>query len=180
MALNDLQERFCEEYLVDYNAYQATMRAGYSPKNCTSQSARLMKNPDVQAYIAVRQAKTSRRLGIAQERILNEVAKVAFFNITDVVDEDGKLKEGVAREDTAAIACFKIKSSNLKNGSSVEREIKLADKLAALELLMKYLGMLDKKVEIGFKNELAVSVMDALNSAKEMARKLEERAKGVV
>ena len=168
-----MQERFCEEYLCDYNATQAYIRAGYSPNGASARASKLMDHKDVQNYIAVRRAKIARRLGIAQERVLNELAKLAFFNAVDVVDSDGKLKEDISREDSAAIAGVKVKKSKMKDGSSVEREVKMADKLSALELLMKNLGMLDKKVEVAFKNQLEVSVLDALNSAKSMAKELE-------
>lgn len=52
MALTDKQKRFCDEYLIDLNATQAAIRAGYSPKTAEQTASRLLRNVKVQEYIA--------------------------------------------------------------------------------------------------------------------------------
>ena len=74
------QERFVEEYLIDLNATQAAIRAGYSPKTANEQGARLLAKVSVQTAISKAQAERSRRTGINQDRVIRELAKVAFLN----------------------------------------------------------------------------------------------------
>lgn len=81
--LNDRQERFVDEYLVDLNATAAAKRAGYSEKTARSQGQRLLTNVDIQAAIQKRQARLRGKLEITQERVLEELAAIAFANGTD-------------------------------------------------------------------------------------------------
>ncbi len=136
------QERFVEEYLIDLNATQAAIRAGYSPKTANEQASRLLAKVNIQAAISKAQAERSRRTGINQDRVIRELAKVAFLNPVDVIDMDGATIRGEAnREDTACIASVKVKTIPTDDGPITEREVKTYDKLKALELLGKHLGM---------------------------------------
>lgn len=66
--LNEKQKRFCEEYLVDLNATQAAIRAGYSEKTAYSMGQRLLKNVEVKTYVAGQIEKIrSERTADAQE-----------------------------------------------------------------------------------------------------------------
>jgi phage terminase small subunit len=94
-------------------------------------------------------AERSRRTGISADRVLQELARLAFVNPTDVIDvTDATVKEDVSNDDLAAIQSVKIKTIPTKNGSGVEREVKLNDKIRALELLGKHLGMFKDKIEL--------------------------------
>lgn len=135
--LTPKQQRFVDEYLIDLNATQSAIRAGYSPKTANEQGARLLANVSVQDAVSKAQAERSRRTGINQDRIVIELAKIALLNISDVANlDDATIRDGATREDTACIASVKVKT-----GSVTEREIKAYDKLKALELLGKHLGM---------------------------------------
>lgn len=79
MALTPKQKRFCEEYLIDLNATQAAIRAGYSPKTAEQTASRLLRNVKVQEYIAKRQKELSRSTEITQERVIKELALIAFL-----------------------------------------------------------------------------------------------------
>jgi phage terminase small subunit len=70
MALTDKQKRFAEEYLIDLNATQATIRAGYSEKTAYSQCERLLRNVEVQAAISEGQKSRSQRTGITADRVV--------------------------------------------------------------------------------------------------------------
>lgn len=136
------RERFVEEYLIDLNATQAAIRAGYSAKTAYSIGHELMKIPEVRARIDKAMAERSKRTGINADRVLRELGKIAFVNATDVIDmSDATVKNDAERDDTAAIASVKVKVIPGENGDGVEREIRLADKLKALELCGKHLGM---------------------------------------
>lgn len=69
---------FCEEYLVDLNATQAAIRAGYKEKTARSQGQRLLTNVDIQKYIAELQKKQSERTGITADTVLKELEKIAL------------------------------------------------------------------------------------------------------
>src|SRR3954466_9694923 len=78
MPLNDRQARFVAEYLVDLNATQAAIRAGYSPASARTQAADLLTNPNISAAIAEAQAARSRRTEVTADRVVLELARVAF------------------------------------------------------------------------------------------------------
>ena len=143
------QERFVQEYLIDLNATQAAIRAGYSPKTAQEQSARLLSKVMIQTAISKAQAERSRRTGINQDRVIRELAKVAFLNPVDVIDMDDATIQGEAnRDDTACIASVKVKTIPTDDGPITEREVKTYDKLKALELLGKHLGMFTDKLKV--------------------------------
>src|SRR5687767_10030922 len=90
--LTDKQIRFCEEYLIDLNATQAAIRAGYSPKTAHSIGAENLIKPEIQEYLSNRQKELQEATGITQKRVLEEYAKVAFLDIRKFYTVDGALK----------------------------------------------------------------------------------------
>ena len=149
------QKRFCDEYLIDLNATQAAIRAGYSPKTACEQASRLLANVKVQDEIAIEMAERSKRTGINQDRVLMEIAKMAFVNIDNVIDLDtAKVKRTATKEDLACIQSVKIKPTEF----GTEREIKLCDKKSNLELLGKHLGMFKDKVELEADMDLNINI----------------------
>jgi phage terminase small subunit len=94
-------------------------------------------------------AERSRRTGISQDRVIRELARLAFVNPDDVINLNrATVKEDATEDDLAAIASVKVKTSSSDSGEMVEREVKLNDKLKALELLGKHLGMFKDKLDI--------------------------------
>ena len=149
IILTKKQKRFVEEYLIDLNATQAAIRAGYSPKTANEQGSQNLAKLSIQAAIDRAIAERSRRTGINQDRVLLELAKVAFLNPVDVIDMDGATIRGEAnRDDTACIASVKVKTIPTDDGAITEREVKVYDKLKALELLGKHLGRFTDKVKV--------------------------------
>lgn len=140
------QKRFCEEYLIDLNATQAAIRAGYSPDTAKSIGCENLTKPDIRAHIDRAMAERSRRTGVNADRVIQELAKIAFVNATDVIDpKTATVKENALPEDTAAIQSVKVKTFG---EDGLEREIKMADKLRALEMLGRHLGMFKDKLEL--------------------------------
>ncbi len=137
------QKRFCEEYLIDLNATQAAIRAGYAPASAADSGSNNMQNSEVSAYIKKCMAERSKRTGVTSDRVLEELAKVAFANTADLIDADGAMKDNVTREDSAAIATIKVKTICSRDGEEkvIEREVRMADKIKALELCGKHVGM---------------------------------------
>lgn len=149
------QQRFCDEYLIDLNATQAAIRAGYSPRTAEQAASRLLTIVKVSDEIAREMAERSKRTGINQDRVVKELAKLAFVNIADVVDlENATVRISATDEDLACIQSVKIKPSEF----GTEREIKLYDKKASLELLGRHLGMFKDKLEIEADMDLNITV----------------------
>ena len=146
--LTDKQKKFVEEYLIDLNATQSAIRAGYSPKTANERGARLLANVSIQEAISKAMAERSRRTGINQDRIVQELARIAFVKITDVVDPDGEINTNASDDDLACIESYKVEDSDSVNGSSSKREVKLASKIKALELLGKHVGMWNDKIQV--------------------------------
>lgn len=137
--MTDKQERFCEEYMIDLNATQAAIRAGYSPKTANEQGSQLLAKLSIQNRIAQLQAEQSRRTGVSADRVVRELAKIAFVNAADLIDpKTASLKSDVSHDDLAAVQSVKVKTFG---EDGLEQEVKLADKLRALDLLGKHLGM---------------------------------------
>lgn len=143
------QKLFVEEYLIDLNATQAAIRAGYSPDTAQQMGSENLSKPVIKSAIDRAIADRSRRTGINQDRVIQEIAKLAFLNPVDVIDMDKATVKGEAnRDDTACIASVKVKVIPTEDGNITEREVKTYDKLKALELLGKHLGMFSDKLKM--------------------------------
>ena len=140
------QKRFIEEYLIDLNATQAAIRAGYSPDTAKAIGCENLTKPDIRAHIDRAMAERSKRTGVNADRVVQELAKIAFVNATEVIDpKTAMVREDALPEDTAAIQFVKVKTFG---EDGLEREIKMADKLKALELLGRHLGIFKDKMEL--------------------------------
>jgi len=160
--LTEKQKRFVEEYLIDLNATQAAIRAGYSPKTADRIGPELLGKTCVLETIQKAIAERSRRTGINQDRIIRELAKIAFVNAADVINfDEATIRDYVDSDDTAAIQAVKVKRIPTQDGDIIECEIKIADKLKALELLGKHLGMF--KDNINLQADFGVKIVDDID-----------------
>lgn len=161
--LTEKQQRFIDEYLIDLNATQAAIRAGYSVKTAREQASQNLTKLNIQQAISEKMAERSKRTGVNQDRIVLELAKIAFVNAADVIDsDDATIKAVATADDTAAIQSVKVKVIPTKEGEGVEREIRLNDKLKALELLGKHLGMWNDKLDVNVNIPVVISGEDDL------------------
>ena len=119
MALNDKQQRFCDEYLIDLNATQAAIRAGYSEKTAKSIGHENLTKPDVIAYLSERQKEREIRTQITQDNVLRDIDKIKADAMTKISDREGNL--------------------SMNNHPAA---------LKACELLGKHLGMFKDRVEM--------------------------------
>ncbi len=174
-GLTEKQKRFVEEYLIDLNATRAYKVAYPSVKRdetAAAAAARMLRNVKVSKYIAKRQDDLQRRTEITQERVLQELAAIAFSKATDyahvvekkveiptdngpvpVLDQNGdpvlyrtielELTENLNDTQKAAVASMKKGRDGL--------EVKTHDKLKALELLGRHLGMFNDKIRLDAK-----------------------------
>lgn len=145
--MNERQERFVQEYLVDLNATQAAIRAGYSPGAAESRGRKLLKVPAVKAALEQAMAERSRKVGLSSERVLENLGRTAFFSPGDVINlQTGELLPDADPEDLQLLTKTKVKRTarQLKDGTeedTLELEYVFPDKLRALELLMRHLGI---------------------------------------
>lgn len=166
--LTDKQRVFANEYLVDLNATRAYKKAYPGVKKeetINAAASRMLRNVKVKEYIDKRMKEREIRTEITQDKVLQELATIAFSNGTDfakvverpisvngvpVLDEEGNQRtyKDVELEVTDNLSMNKKKAitaiKNTKFGISVET----ADKVKALELLGKHLGMFKDKLEV--------------------------------
>ena len=162
--LTEKQQRFVDEYLIDLNATQAAIRAGYSVDSARDIGCENLTKPNIQSSIAKAMAERSKRTGVNQDRIVEELAKIAFVNIADVVDtDDCTVLQNASSDDLACIESVKVKEFPTKDGGiGTEREVKLASKMKALELLGKHLGMWNDKLDVNITQPIVITGEDAL------------------
>lgn len=150
------QARFVDEYLIDLNATQAAIRAGYSKKTAGVQGPRLLGNVRVAAAIAEAKAKRSARVAVSADKVLTELAHLGFANMADYMkttpEGDPRLDfSNLSREQTAALVEVTVEDFTEGRGDDardVRRvKFKLADKRAALVDIGKHLGMFIDKQE---------------------------------
>lgn len=153
--LTPKQERFVHEYLIDLNATQAAIRAGYSAKTAYSQGERLLKNVEVKAAVDSARLNTIDRLGITREMVAREYQKLAFSDPRKFFREDGTLKHPTELDDdtAAALASFEVLEEFAGAGPARyqigdTKKIKWSDKKAALDSLCRMLGYNQDKVTV--------------------------------
>ena len=174
--MNDRQKRFADEYLIDLNAEAAAIRAGYSSRYARGNAHKLVANSCIQEYIKKKQKDREQRTEITQDMVLRELAIIAFSNAADyakviekevtqevegveipVLDNEGKpvtyktvepiLTDDLTEEQKKALAVIKKGRDGF--------EVKPYDKLRALEMLGRHLGMWDKKSERDIEEQIA-------------------------
>lgn len=175
--MTERQQRFCEEYLIDLNATQAAIRAGYSAKYANTNAPKLLQNTAVAAYIAQRKADRVQRTEITQDMVLRELANIAFSNAADyaeVVEKDAVLTDAsgltvkiydqdgnpVKYRTVEPVLTAELTEDQQRALSVIKRgrdgfEVKPYDKVRALELLGRHLGMWDKKTDADIEEQMA-------------------------
>lgn len=167
MALTAKQQRFVDEYLIDLNATQAAIRAGYSAKTAGQIGDENLKKPQIAAAVAERMKAREQRTEITQDMVLRELAKIGFSDIRRIVKwgetelraadgEDGDVmpfhglaligSEDIDDDTAAAIAEVSEGREGLK--------VKLHDKKGALVEIAKHLGMFTPKGHAELDTEL--------------------------
>ena len=141
------QKRFCEEYVIDLNATQAAIRAGYAKISANRQASVFMtKHDDIKTYIKELQDKKTARNEITADRVLEEIRRIAFFDTSRLYESDGRLKEPheLTSEEGAVISSFKTRMEGGESKSVID-EYKTYDKQKSLEMLCKHLGLFEAK-----------------------------------
>lgn len=148
MGLTPKQERFVQEYLVDLNATQAAIRAGYSKKTAKVQGCRLLTYAAVAKAIEAGRAVQAETAIVTREQVLRELKRIGMSDIRKLYDETGRLKKIADLDDDTAAAVASVEFEELFEGAEGERfeigrtvKIKRFDKTKALETLGRHLGL---------------------------------------
>lgn len=147
--LNPRQQQFIQEYLIDLNATQAALRAGYSKARANRAGYELLQRQDVQDALAGAMEERGRRTEITADKVLCELGLLAFSNMLDYIRIDGGGETSVdlstlTRDQAAAITEATIEESAQ---GRVRVKVKLADKNRALDTIGRHLGMFVQKHE---------------------------------
>ncbi len=147
--LGPQQLRFVEEMLIDPSSVtKAAKRAGYSTYTANESGGRLMMDPRVRRAIQVAQDTRAEAIGISKERVLQELAKVAFAQLGEQVKltDDGDIDMGSLKNTISEVAISATSGRN-KSKTTTVKTVKMADKVAALVKLGQHLGMFKEQVE---------------------------------
>jgi phage terminase small subunit len=147
-AFTERQLAFIREFLVDGNAADAARRAGYSPENARKIAYALRNDPKIAARIEAGQARRSEKKRVTADRVVEELGRMAFSNMSDYVTwgPNGiELRDNALLDEdqTAAVADVEPK------GNGKVARLKLYDKLAALNALARHLGMIGGRTSLG-------------------------------
>lgn len=168
------QRKLIEEFCVDGNAAQAAIRAGYSPNSAKEQAARLLTKDNAKQYLSELREKQIKKTGDMAERVIRELAKIAFSDIRDYsrFNESGVTLKDSDQMDSEKTGVISEVTETVTSAGGTTK-IKMYDKTKALELLGKNLGLFSDKHEITGKDGGPIRVSESM-SGKERREKLKE------
>lgn len=149
MALSAKQKLFCEQYLIDLNATQAAIRAGYSESTARQIGSENLSKPDIQSYISELQLQLAKNANVTPEMVISELKKVGFSNIQDFIDEGNTIKDlsSIPRDVAASVKTIKKVVTEWGSGDDAGTKTSVSfevyDKLAALEKIGRHLGIFE-------------------------------------
>ncbi|MBV7434501.1 terminase small subunit [Cardiobacteriaceae bacterium TAE3-ERU3] len=142
--LTEKQRRFVAEYLIDLNATQAALRAGYSKKSAYSIGQENLKKPEIQNAISEAQEKRNSRINIDADYVLNRLIEVDQLDIADLLDDNNNLLpiKQWPKAWRTSISGFDVHEiGNSEELATIVKKIKFPDKVKNLELLGKHVGV---------------------------------------
>jgi phage terminase small subunit len=150
--LTDKQEMFCKEYLIDLNATQAAIRAGYSQKTAKEIGYEHLTKPHLQEYIAELKEERSERIQITSDEVLRELKNFAYSDITETFLMSPEALKELNPEVRRLINKYKTNTRSWTNESGDTEsettvEIWFVDKIKALEMINKHIGFYEKDNE---------------------------------
>ena len=153
-TLSPKQQRFVDEYLIDLNATQAAIRAGYSARTAAEMGYENLRKPQIVTAIAEARKSQQTRTLITADRVLLEVARLSFYDPRKFFRDDGSPLGIHELDDDTAAALAGMDVIEQFEGSGQDRQFagylkkyKLTDKGANLERLMKHLGLYERDNE---------------------------------
>jgi phage terminase small subunit len=143
---------FIAEYLIDLNATQAAIRAGYSVNSAEMQGSRLMTHDNISQEIEAAFEKRLEKIGVSKDRVLTEIARLAFSDNRRLYRKDGSLLMPSEWDDETAAAIAGVETFEEFSGRGEDRtqigitkKVKVWDKARCLELLGRHLKLFGEK-----------------------------------
>lgn len=159
-GLTPKRERFVREYLVDLNATQAAIRAGYSPKTAEQQGPRLLGNVEVGRAVEEALKRRAERLEVSADNVLRELLRVATCDVGQAFDAEGRMLplKDMPEDVRRAISSVEVDEIGLPGGDSeggktllgYTKRVRFWDKPKSLELLGKHLKLFTERHEHAF------------------------------
>lgn len=162
--LTDKQEMFCKEYLIDLNATQAAIRAGYSKKTANEQGSQNLVKLSIQKRIAELKEERSKRIEIDSDGVLKELKNWAEGDYTELMLLTAKQIKELSPEIRRLITGFKRVTRRIPgtDEEEIQIEVKFIDKQKAMEMIARHIGFYEKdneqgKTDVVIKNEVDYS-----------------------
>ncbi|MGK8345420.1 terminase small subunit [Pseudomonas aeruginosa] len=147
MALTKKQRLFVEEYLVDLNATQAAIRAGYSTRRAAEIGYQLLQRPEVAQAIQAAMAERSKRTEVEADYVIRRLREIDEMDVLDILEDDGSFRSirdwpKAWRQFLSGIEIAELFEGRGDNRriAGVLRKVKWPDKLRNLELLSRHVG----------------------------------------
>lgn len=147
-GLSPKQKKFADTWLIHHNATKAALAAKYNKRTADSQGSRLLKHVKIKAYIVQKEQELQKKTDISQERVLRELGRIAFSDIRKYFTGKNNLIAITSLDDDAAAALGAVEIDELYQGMGDSKywvgqtkKVKLNDKVRALDMLAKHLGM---------------------------------------
>lgn len=161
--MTNAQKIFCDEYLVDLNAsraYKVAYKKCKSDLTARTNGSKLLTNTNIQNYIDEKMKEREKRTAITQDMVIKELARIAFLDIRKIYDENGNLRNIQDIDEDTVKAISSIETLEEYNGYGENREkigdtqkVKIVDKIKALELLGRHLGIFNDKLDVNLKEK---------------------------
>ncbi|MEM7927597.1 terminase small subunit, partial [Morganella morganii] len=170
MALTDKQEMFCCEYLIDLNATQAAIRAGYSEKTANRTASENLSKPDIQIRISELMKERSDRLQIDADYVLNRLVEIDQMDVLDILHDDGGIKPvhewpKVWRTSLSGMDLAEMFES--RDGErylvGILKKIKWPDKVKNLELLGKHISVQAFREQVKNEHDVVGTLSDLMD-----------------
>ncbi len=160
------QERFADEYLVDFSTEQAAIRAGYAPRSARISGAAMLRHPEVRKILSEKARAKANQLGLSSGRVLLELQRLAFSDLRGLFDLKGNLKpiHQLTDEQAAILASVEIVKQNLTSGDGIQEQVhkvKLWDKTKALDMLGRYFKLFADRADLPADRPLNITLVFA-------------------
>ncbi len=176
--MTNAQKIFCDEYLIDLNAsraYKVAYKKCKSDLTARTNGSKLLTNTNIQNYIDEKMKEREQRTEVTQDMVIKELSRIAFLDIRKIYDENGKLRniQDIDEDTVKAIASLETFEEYEGRGENKTyigdtQKVKLSDKIKALELLGRHLGIFNDKLDLNLKEkeEKKNAIADILSQMK--------------
>jgi len=169
MALNDKQEMFCREYLIDLNATQAAIRAGYSEKTANRTGSENLSKPDIAQRIIDLKSSRNERVEIDADYVLRRLVEIDEMDVLDILKNDGGLKmvhewPKVWRTTLSGLDILTtVTNFDEKTMENILKKIKWPDKVKNLELLGKHVAVQAFREQVKTEHDVVGKLSDLMD-----------------